>query len=155
MEYLYNIDDAFVILNKKKKIVNLLTFFAFVVLGVIILLTSLSVSYFIMFVDVLLATAYLWCLFTYYFYLRKVYNESYHFLAKVEQYEHEIIEGNIAYIEKEVNTIKGMEVYTLKVNHRIIYIEQNKYPTEFCDGTFIKVEVVDNFVIGYEVLENA
>ncbi len=147
---LYNIDDAFILLKKKKQITLLLIFSAVILLFMIVLFTCLSNSYFIMVLDIILTTIYLWILFTYVFYFKKVYNDEYHFLAVVEQFEHEIIEGEITLLEKEVITIKNMEVYTMKVSNRIIYIECQKLPDEFNEESYVKLEVVDNFVIGYE-----
>jgi ABC-type multidrug transport system fused ATPase/permease subunit len=149
---LYNIDDAFLILNKKKRFVFLLIASFIVLLCLIVGITWLSDSYFIMIIDIILTTIYLWVLFTYLFYFRKVYNEEYHFLAKVEQYQHEELNGVISYLDKEITTIKNMEVYTLKVNGRIVYFECSKIPSNIDIDTNVKFIVMDNFVIGYEVL---
>jgi ABC-type multidrug transport system fused ATPase/permease subunit len=149
---LYNIDDAFLILNKKKRFVFLLIASFIVLLCLIVGITWLSDSYFIMIIDIILTTIYLWVLYTYLFYFRKVYNEEYHFLAKVEQYQHEELNGVISYLDKEITTIKNMEVYTLKVNGRIVYFECSKIPSNIDIDTNVKFIVMDNFVIGYEVL---
>lgn len=149
---LYNIDDAFLILNKKKRFVFLLIISFIVLLCLIVGITWLSDSYFIMIVDIILATIYLWFLYTYLFYFRKVYNEEYHFLAKVEQYEHEELNGVVSYLDENITTIKNMEVYTLKVNGRIVYLECSKMPSNIYIDTNVKFIVMDNFVIGYEVL---
>ena len=45
-----------------------------------------------------------------------------------------------------------MEVYTLKVNGRIVYFECSKIPSNIDIDTNVKFIVMDNFVIGYEVL---
>jgi hypothetical protein len=105
-----------------------------------------------MIIDIILTTIYLWVLYTYLFYFRKVYNEEYHFLAKVEQYQHEELNGVVSYLDKEITTIKNMEVYTLKVNGRIVYFECSKMPSNIDIDTNVKFIVMDNFVIGYEVL---
>ena len=117
-----------------------------------IVITALSHSYFIMFLDIIFSTVYLWILYTYVFYFRKLYNERYHFLAKVEQYEHEIISGVIDEIEEHITTIKNIESYLLRIAGRIVYIECDKKTEFFKIGSTMNVEVVDNFVVGYEVI---
>ena len=149
---LYNIDDAFLILNKKKRFISILVISFVITLCIIVGITWLSDSYVIMVVDIILATIYLWFLYTYLFYFRKVYNEEYHFLAKVEQYEHEELIGVVSYLDENITTIKNMEVYTLKVNGRIVYFECSKMPSNIDIDTNVKFIVMDNFVIGYEVL---
>lgn len=149
---LYNIDDAFLILNKKKRFVSILVISFVITLCIIFGITWLSDSYFIMVIDIILTTIYLWVLYTYLFYFRKVYNEEYHFLAKVEQYEHEELNGVVSYLDEEITTIKNMEVCTLKVSGRIVYFECSKMPSNIDIDTNVKFIVMDNFVIGYEVL---
>ena len=149
---LYNIDDAFLILNKKKRFISILVISFVITLCIIVGITWLSDSYFIMVIDIILTTIYLWVLYTYLFYFRKVYNEEYHFLAKVEQYEHEELNGVVCYLDKEITTIKNMEVYTMKVSRRIVYFECSKMPSNITINSNVKFIVMDNFVIGYEVL---
>ena len=105
-----------------------------------------------MFVDILLTTIYLWTLFTYVFYLRILYNEEYHFLAKIEHYDHEIIDGIVIAVDNEVTTIKKIEVNLLNINGRTIYIECSKKPELFSENLHVKLEIVDNFIVGYEVI---
>ena len=81
---LYNIDDGFKILDFKKKINVFLVCLGFVISLLVTVITFVSSSYFIMVVDVILVTGYLWILYTYLFYFRKKFNEEYHFLAKFE-----------------------------------------------------------------------
>ena len=152
MIQLYDIDDGFLILKKKKRITTILFFAAVLLLGLIVTITYFSHSYLIMFVDILLTTIYLWGLFTYVFYFRLLYNEGYHFLAKIEHYTHEIIEGYIDSIDNEVTTIKKMEIHLLKIKGRTIYIECSKKPERFDKNLHVKLEIVDNFVVGYEVI---
>ena len=45
-----------------------------------------------------------------------------------------------------------MEAYTLKVSGRIVYFECSKMPSNITISTNVKFIVMDNFVIGYEVL---
>ena len=105
-----------------------------------------------MFIDIILTTIYLWALFTYIFYFRLLYNEEYHFLAKIEHYNHEIIDGIINTLDNEVTTIKKMEVNLLNINGRTIYIECRRKPELFTADLRVKLEIVDNFIIGYEVI---
>lgn len=149
---LYDIDDGLKILEKKKKIVLYFILSGAFLAALMIVITVLSHSYLIMFLDIILSTVYLWILYTYIFYFRKTYNERYHFLAKVEQYEHEIINGVIGEIEEQITTIKNLETYLISIAGRIVYIECNKKSESFKIGTPMKVEVVDNFVVGYEVI---
>ena len=66
---LYNIDDAFLILNKKKRFISLLIISFIVLLCLIVGITWLSDSYFIMIIDIILTTIYL-CIYLYtYFYI--------------------------------------------------------------------------------------
>ena len=149
---LYDIDDGLKILEKKKKIVLYFILSGVFLAVIMIVITALSHSYFIMFLDIILSTVYLWILYTYVFYFRKLDNGRYHFLAKVEQYEHEIISGVIDEIEEHITTIKNIESYLLRIAGRIVYIECDKKTETFKIGTTIKVDVVDNFVVGYEVI---
>ena len=152
MIQLYNIDDGFGILKKKRKITSILFFSAVLLLVLIVTITYFSHSYLIMFIDIILTTIYLWALFTYIFYFRLLYNEEYHFLAKIEHYSHEIIDGTICAIDNEVTTIKKMEVNLLNINGRTIYIECSKKPEFFTNDLHVKLEIVDNFIVGYEVI---
>ena len=149
---LYDIDDGLKILEKKKKIVLYFILSGLFLVAIMSVITALSHGYFIMFLDIILSTIYLWALYTYVFYFRKMYNEMYHFLAKVEQYEHEIISGVIDEIEDDITTIKNMETYLVSIAGRIVYIECDKKAESFKIGATMNVEVVDNFVVGYEVI---
>ena len=152
MTQLYNIDDGFGILKKKRKITSILFFSAVLLLVLIVTITYFSHSYLIMFIDIILTTIYLWALFTYIFYFRLLYNEEYHFLAKIEHYNHEIIDGIINTLDNEVTTIKKMEVNLLNINGRTIYIECRRKPESFTANLHVKLEIVDNFIVGYEVI---
>ena len=85
------------------------------------------------------------------FYFRKKYNDKYHFLAKIEQYEHEYVKGRICTINEDILTIKDFEVYSILINDRTLYIESDLIPEVFYDGNLIELDVVDNFIVGYEV----
>ena len=149
---LYNIDDGFKILDFKKKINVFLVCLGFVISLLVTVITFVSSSYFIMVVDVILVTGYLWILYTYLFYFRKKFNEEYHFLAKVEQFEHDYVCGNIDLINEDIITVKNLIVYSLSINDRTVFIEVGKIPDVFYDVNKIKLDVVDNFVVGYEVV---
>ena len=105
-----------------------------------------------MIVDILISCVYLFSLYTYLFYFRKKYNEEYHFLAKIEHFEHESIIGMITLINEDILTIKDLEVYSIYINERTVYIEISKIPNDFYNQQEIKLDIVDNFIVGYEVI---
>lgn len=150
---LYNIEDGFKILNLKKKINKYIIVSGLIIFGIISLITFLSDSYVVMIIDILLTSLYLFCLYTYMFYFRKQFNEKYHFLAKIQHFEHDFIVGNINLINEDVLTIKDFDVYSISINDRTLYIEIDKINDVFYEGNLIKLDIVDNFVVGYEVYE--
>ncbi len=153
MNELYNIDDGIKILNVKRKINIYLSIIGIIVLFIVCLITFISSNYFVMVIDIILTYVYLFCLYTYVFYFRKRFNEKYHFLAKIEQFEHDYITGNIDVINEDILTIKDFEVYSISINNRTLYIEIDKIPNCFYEGNLIKLDIVDNFIVGYEVYE--
>lgn len=153
MNELYNIDDGIKILNVKRKINIYLSIIGIIVLFIVCLITFISSNYFVMVIDIILTYVYLFCLYTYVFYFRKRFNEKYHFLAKIEQFEHDYITGNIDVINEDILTIKDFEVYSISINNRTLYIEINKIPNCFYEGNLIKLDIVDNFIVGYEVYD--
>jgi len=153
MNELYNIDDGIKILNVKRKINIYLSIIGIIVLFIVCLITFISSNYFVMVIDIILTYVYLSCLYTYVFYFRKRFNEKYHFLAKIEQFEHDYITGNIDVINEDILTIKDFEVYSISINNRTLYIEIDKIPNCFYEGNLIKIDIVDNFIVGYEVYE--
>lgn len=153
MNELYNIDDGIKILNVKRKINIYLSIIGIIVLFIVCLITFISSYYFVMVIDIILTYVYLFCLYTYVFYFRKRFNEKYHFLAKIEQFEHDYITGNIDVINEDILTIKDFEVYSISINNRTLYIEIDKIPNCFYEGNLIKLDIVDNFIVGYEVYD--
>lgn len=153
MNELYNIDDGIKILNVKRKINIYLSIIGIIVLFIVCLITFISSNYFVMVIDIILTYVYLFCLYTYVFYFKKRFNEKYHFLAKIEQFEHDYITGNIDVINEDILTIKDFEVYSISINNRTLYIEIDKIPNCFYEVNLIKLDIVDNFIVGYEVYE--
>ena len=82
-------------------------------------------------------------------------NSYYHFLAKIQHFDHEIINGVISFIDLNIKTIDNFEVYEIKINNRTIFIEANKFSNEFKINNSFSFEIVDNFIIGYGVIDNA
>ena len=68
---------------------------------------------------------------------------------------HEIINGVISFIDLNIKTIDNFEVYEIKINNRTIFIEANKFSNEFKINNNYNFEIVDNFIIGYGVIDNA
>ncbi len=151
---LYNIDDAFEILNYKRKIKYTLLVVSLAVIGAVVFLTSLSRRNIIMIIDIILVSLYLFVVYTYVFCYRKYYNDRYHFLAKIEHFDHEYIEGEIEQIDNDAVTIKNFYVYSLKINARTVYIEEEVFPEIFKLNQSVKLDIVDNFIVGYEVINH-
>ena len=80
-----------------------------------------------MVIDIILTYVYLFCLYTYVFYFRKRFNEKYHFLAKIEQFEHDYITGNIDVINEDILTIKDFEVYSIIFFLLYVQIPMNNF----------------------------
>lgn len=152
MTKLYDINRGLEIERIKKKWAYIFSFTGVFLVFVVCLITWISSSYLIMILDCLLVTGYLWFLYTYLCFYKKILNDEYHFLAKVEQFEHEIIKGYVEEVIEDVNTIRGIECYFIKIGNRTLYIEINKVSSFVYDGELIMFDVCDNFIVGYEVL---
>ena len=153
MNSFYNVEDAYLILKTKKKYKIAMILIGILTLGIIVLLTSLSLHTIIMIIDIVLSSFYLGFLYTYFFFIRKELNARYHFLACIDNYDHEILEGEIVFLDDEIITVSNIESYTIKIDNRTLFIENvflNKNP-EFSLNRKIKVEIVDKFIIGFEV----
>ena len=108
-----------------------------------------------MILDILLVGSYFSYVFTYHSFIKKNLNSKYHLLAKIQHFEHEIINGSITFVDNNIKTIENFEVYTLKINDaRTVFIEAKKLDETLKSSTNINIAVVDNFVIGYEVIDN-
>lgn len=156
MNNFYNIEDALSIPKIKAKYRLVLILLGVLTLSIIIFLTILSLDTIVMIIDIILSTAYFSFLYTYLTFIRKEYNEKYHFYAKIEQFDHEYFEGEIVVLEEDVITVDSIEVNTIKVGSRTLFIENKvlqKHP-DICLGNNIKVDIVDKFIVGYEVILN-
>lgn len=153
---LYSIDDAEKIISKKKVYQRFLIISAILVLVSIILLASFMQNYFGMFASIILASGYLWFLYTYWFYLRNNLNERYHMLAKIEQFSYEEVVGKISNYDKNIITINTLEAHTITINSkRTVYLEINLQSifTERINKE-MKFKIIDNFIVGYEEIRN-
>lgn len=153
---LYSLDDAEKIISTKKRYQRILMISALLVLVLIILLACFMQNYVGMFVSIVLASGYLWFLYTYYFYHRNNLNERYHMLAKIEQFTCEEVVGKITDYDDNIITINTLEAHTITINHkRIVYLELNHQSTiKERINMEMKLKIVDNFIVGYEEIGN-
>ena len=155
MVYLYNIEDGLKIENTKRKQNIIIIFLGILVLLTVTLLTKASKEFYIIIINTLITGSYFSYIFIYNSLIKRNLNSYYHFLAKIQHFDHEIVNGIISSIDLNIKTIDNFEVYELKVNNRTIFIEANKFSDEFKINNSYNFEAVDNFIIGYEVINNA
>ena len=154
MNNLYNIDDANLILQKKKKYQIITIICSIFAVALVVLLTILSTKTIIMIVDIVVVSIWLSYLYTYFFFIVKELNNRYHLLATIEQYDHLIVDSKIESISQNTYTINDLLVYEINLeNSKVIYIEKEKIANELSKDSNIRFELVDNLVVGYEVLK--
>lgn len=155
MTNLYDIEEGFKIEKTKKKHTIAMILCGVFCLLLVFVLTYFSTHTLIMILDILLVGSYFSYVFTYHSFIKKNLNSKYHLLAKIQHFEHEIINGSITSVDNNIKTIENFEVYTLKINDaRTVFIEAKKLDETLKTSTNINIAVVDNFVIGYEVIDN-
>jgi len=152
MKELYNIEDAFKIL-KHKKILNLISIIgSIVIISLVVLITIFYDSTFIMVLDIVLSSILAIYIFTVYRFIFKELNEQYHFLAKIEQFDHIFIDDTVKSIDIDTITLNKMIVEKVEFNNgSIAFIEANKRDDHFILSSRVKAEVVDKVIIAYEV----
>lgn len=155
MVYLYNIEDGLKIENTKRKQNIIIIILGILVLLVVTLLTIASKEFYIIIINTLITGSYFSYIFIYNSLIKRNLNSYYHFLAKIQHFDHEIINGIISFIDLNIKTIDNFEVYEIKFNNRTIFIEANKFFDEFKINNSYNLEIVDNFIIGYEVIDDA
>lgn len=155
MNNLYNIEEGFKIENiKKKHTISLILCGVFSFL-IVFFITYFSPKTFVMILDILIVGSYFSYIFIYHSFIKKNLNAKYHLLAKIQHFDHEIIEGKITFIDNKLKTIDNFEVITLSVNNaRTVFIEFDKLNDDLRSNNNLKISIVDNFLIGYEVIEN-
>lgn len=156
MNSFYDIKDAYKILDKKKKFKLAIILSGLLVLGIIVLITILSLHTLIMIIDIILSSCYLGFIYTYFFFIRKELNARYHFLACIDNFDHELLEGEIVFIDDVDITVSNIECYTIKIGQRTLFIENIFLENNplFALNEKVRVEVVDKFIIGFEVVGN-
>ena len=152
---LYNVEEGFKIENiKKKHTISLILCGVFAFL-IVFFITYFSQKTFVMLLDILIVGSYFSYIFIYHSFIKKNLNAKYHLLAKIQHFEHEIVEGKITFIDDKLKTIDSFEVLTLSINNaRTVFIELNKLNDILKSNSTFKISIVDNFIIGYEVIEN-
>lgn len=132
-----------------------------IILGILVLTTLTLFSIFfsnnlVMVINMIIAFLYMSLLFTYVKLINKDFNEQYHMLAKIQHYNHETIKGNITYIDDMLTTINTFETFHMKVEERSFYVDSNKVNVfeTFKLNMKVKVIIVDNILIAYEVIND-
>lgn len=153
MKCLYDLNEAFRIEKTKKKYNILLIILGLIILTTIVLITYFLANNIIMIVDIILSFSYISFLFTYFAFIKKELNIKYHFLAKIQQFKHETLKVNEIVYDENIQTINGIESYELKLDEkRIVYIENIFFQElEKIEFKTITLDIVDKFVVGYEV----
>ena len=156
MTNLYNLSDGNKLLNQKKKLFNLLVIIGVVIVITITLLTIFLNNNFVMVLDMVLSFLYMSIVFVYNKLIKKCINEEYHMLAKIQHFDHEVIEGSISYIDEHLTTINTFETHHLIVNGRSFYVDSNKIDVlnTFKINQKIKAELVDNMLVAFEVIND-
>lgn len=152
---LYNVEEGFKIeIIKKKHTISLILCGVFAFL-IVFFITYFFQKTFVMLLDILIVGSYFSYIFIYHSFIKKNLNAKYHLLAKIQHFEHEIVEGKITFIDDKLKTIDSFEVLTLSINNaRTVFIELNKLNDILKSNSTFKISIVDNFIIGYEVIEN-
>lgn len=156
MNSFYDINDAFIILKQKKNYKLAMLVGGILSLGLIVVLTVLSLHTLVMIFDIILSSLYLGFVYTYLAFIRVELNARYHFLACIDNFEHEFITGEISFIDDSLITVSNVEVYTVKINNRTLFIEG----CHLINNPIISVnqkltlEVVDKYIIGFEVAKD-
>ena len=149
MTELYDIRQGLSLL-KNRKIGDVLTWVALAPFGAI---TAVFIVFgFVPWMAVLFAVLWagyaFWAL-TYALYIRKRWNQRYHFLAKVEQFEARLLEGEIATIEEKTITTENMRLREVRLGNDVLFVEQDKADL-FRVGAKYRLKAVDGVIIGYE-----
>lgn len=149
MNNLYNKSDAYKYL-KNNKILLFLNIILFCILILIVfLITKFLFSKIIIVIDIILTCTYFIYLDISILFLRKQNIIKYQFLAKIDNLEHEELNCNIKKIGKE-KVIKNIICNELELdNKRTVFLECNKVDINQILNKEIKIEVCDNFVIGW------
>ena len=152
---LYNVEEGFKIENTKKKhTISLILCGVFAFL-IVFFITYFSQKTFVMLLDILIVGSYFSYIFIYHSFIKKNLNAKYHLLAKIQHFDHEIVAGKITFIDNKLKTIDSFEVLTLSINNaRTVFIELDKLNDILKSNSTFKISIVDNFIIGYEVIEN-
>ena len=153
MKYLYDVKEINQILQTKKKFIILMIVFGVVTIIVDTLSFIFINNYLAVAINILITSLCLGYVYTYFSFFRKELNEKYHFLAKIDNYDHQLLQTKIIRITKENYTISEMIAYQVELeNNQVIYIEKSKYDDKIEINKDIKLETVDNFIVGYEVI---
>lgn len=155
MKTRYDLNEAIELIKKNKR-QKMIIFIMFVISAIIIfLLTFFFMNVFVMIFDIILTSFCFSYWFTYFFYYRKENLNRYHFLAKIQHYDHEQICDQIEMIDIQEVTIEGMITNTVLLqNGRKVQIEKSFVAELFMHKTY-RFDIVDRFIVGYEeVSEN-
>lgn len=149
MNELYDIHDGLTLLSNRKK-GDLLTWLGLAPLGAI---TAVLIVYgFLPWMAVIFAVvwaAYAFWVLTYVLYIRKRWNQRYHFLAKVEQFEPRFVEGEIVSISERAITNENMRLCEVRFADDVLFVESDK-ADYFRVDMKCRVKAVDGVIIGYE-----
>lgn len=149
MNELYDINKGLSLL-KNRKTADALTYVA---LGICAAITAVTVVFgFAIWMAVLFAVFWaafaFWSL-TYGLYIRKKWNAHYHFLAKVEQFEHKVFQGELVAKSDCPITNENMSMIEVRLDRDVLFVEADKAPL-FELGKNYRVEAVDGVIVGYE-----
>ncbi len=149
MNELYDINEGLALL-KKRKTMDILVWAALLPLGGIS--AALIVLGFKIWMAILFAIlwfAYGCWVITYAMFLRLRWNQRYHFLAKIEQFDRRDAEGEITAIAPQPITNEGMSLIEVRIGEEVFYIETEKAHL-LSLGTKCRIAAVDGVIIAYE-----
>jgi hypothetical protein len=148
---LYNINEASTLLKRKKKNRWTLYVLAGLLLAILIPMLIYLREWYYFVVEGVITTIYFWYLLIYLSYKRPSINAAYHFLAEIEQFDHEKKEGTIASLSTKTITVKKMRCFELKMDDGSIYfLEETKFGPWAQEGNKVSLEIVDSFIVAYK-----
>lgn len=153
MKELYAIEDALLLVKKKRRHLVLLIALGPVLATITSVLLIFAFSLWTAIAISFLFFCYISYVFTYFSFIRKEYNEAYHFLAKVEQIERTTVFGAIASIESKSLTLQGKSVRKITLDDcQVVYVEEAFADLFHCAHSY-DLELIDGCVVAYRERE--
>ncbi|MBO4541397.1 MAG: hypothetical protein J5736_05425 [Bacilli bacterium] len=146
---LYDINQGLELL-KKRKVLDVFTLAALLPLGgisAVLIVFGFAVWMAILFAILWFSYA-AWTL-AYLMFFRKRWNQRYHFLAKVEQFDRRASQGQISAVAENAITNEGMSFVEIRFESDVFFVEADK-ANLFSVGMKCRIAAVDGVIIAYE-----